>query len=63
MDFFSCRFFNVFIHTDASGKTERCLVDFDDHGNNKSISGVASTTQTFSYVYDANGRWSERIKP
>lgn len=50
-----------YIHTDASGKAEHCVVDYDDHGNIKSISSNGSATKTLSYVYAANGRWSERI--
>lgn len=51
-----------YIHTDASGKAEHCLVDYDDHGNVKSISDGGTTTKAFSYVYATNGRWSERIE-
>lgn len=50
-----------YIHTDAYGNTEHCVVDYDDHGNIKSISSDGSATKTLSYVYAANGRWSERI--
>lgn len=51
-----------YIHTDASGNTERCSVEYDAHANVTSISSNSSTTKTFSYVYDANGSWTERIE-
>ena len=51
-----------YIHADASGNTERCSVEYDNRGNITSISGNASTAKSFSYVYDANGCWSERIE-
>lgn len=51
-----------YIHTAASGSAEHCSVEYDNHGNITSIKGNGSTSKTFSYVYDANGSWSERIE-